>query len=642
MLLRRMVVLALAMCLMLIAPPTISGAGVTLTIDAGRTGTGISPTLFGLMFEDINHSGDGGIYGELLADRSFLDDPTGHANWSLVTTGRAQGSFDLDTSQPINKTALTTSLRLTIARVGADERVGIANGGYYGLPVRPGTLYHVAFYARRSADFSGPLKVSLESTAGRVFAAALVSGISTSWRRYTLSIKVPFGIQPSETNQFVISMAHTGRVWFNLVSLFPATWNNRANGLRVDLMRLLKDMHPGFLRFPGGNFLEGQTIGTRFAWKNTIGALSLRPGHLDDAWGYRSSDGLGLLEYLEWCADLHMMPVLGVYAGYSLDGQYVQAGPRLRPYVQDALDEIQYATGSSHTVWGARRTADGHPAPFTIPYVEIGNEDSFDQSGGYDGRFAQFFDAIRRTYPSMKLIATTTVHSRTPDVYDQHFYESPQWFVANAGYYDHYSRNGPSIFVGEYAAQTSDIGQSEATLGAALGEAAWMTGLERNADLVAMASYAPLFANESFTQWNPDLIGFDSLSSFGSPSYYVQKLFSLYHGDVTLPSKLDGRAALAFVASKASADGTLYLTVVNTATSAQITRIVIKGVASIAARGEATVLTSGSLDDQNSLSAPVKVVPSVSQLAGVGDIFTYRFQPNSVTVLKLAMRKVVR
>ncbi|GAC1428657.1 MAG: hypothetical protein NVSMB65_01970 [Chloroflexota bacterium] len=465
-----------------------------------------------------------------------------------------------------------------------------------------------------------------------MYAVATLPGITHVWRRYTLTLTTAAGIVPSQTNRFVIAASHTGTVWFTLLSLFPPTWHDRPNGLRVDLMQLLSAMRPGVLRFPGGNFLEGQTPATRFAWKQTLGDLAQRPGHQNDAWGYRSSDGLGLLEYLQWCEDLHMAPVLAVYAGYSLGGEHVPPGAALRPYVRDALDEIQYVSGSTHTVWGARRAADGHPAPFALPYVEIGNEDFFDQSGSYDNRFTQFVDAMKTRYPATALIATAPVSSRTPDLYDQHFYEKPAWFVANAGYYDGYDRRAPRILVGEYAAQTDTVGQSQATLGAALGEAAWMTGLERNADVVRMASYAPLFANDNLSQWNPDLIGFDSLMSYGSPSYYVQKLFSANHGDVVVPSTLHGDGLTA-VASKDSRAGTMYVTVVNTGPRPRPTRIVVDG-GRVAARGTLTVL-AGSPDDQNSLGTPTRVVPTTRSLAGLSASFTFTFPPHAVTVIRL-------
>jgi alpha-L-arabinofuranosidase len=452
---------------------------------------------------------------------------------------------------------------------------------------------------------------------------------------YTMTLTTAAGIRPSQDNRFVISAAHTGTVWLNLVSLFPSTWHNRPNGLRPDLMGLLSAMHPTFLRFPGGNYLEGQTVDTRFEWKNTIGPLALRPGHPDDAWGYRSTDGLGLMEYLEWCEDLHLTPVLAVYAGYSLDREVVPAGPKLRPFVQDALDEIQYATGSVHTRWGALRAADGHPAPFVVPYVEVGNEDFFDNSGSYDDRFTQFYDAIRATYPAIKIIATTDTFTRHADVVDEHYYMTPQWFAENADHYDGYNRNGPKIFVGEYAAQVGDIAHGQPTLGAALGEAAWMTGLERNSDVVIMAAFAPLFQNENLFQWTPDLISYDSLNSYGSPSYYVQKLFGINRGDVVVPSTLSGSGALYAVASKVNRTGTVYLIVVNVGPAAQSTHIAIKG-ATVSPTGMATVLTAASPDAMNSLSAPDAVAPVTHRAEGLGRSFNYVFRPYSVTVLRLS------
>ncbi|MGH2409384.1 MAG: alpha-L-arabinofuranosidase C-terminal domain-containing protein, partial [Chloroflexota bacterium] len=476
--------------------------------------------------------------------------------------------------------------------------------------------------------------------AGKALASGSVSDVSGRWRRYALTLTTPATIPPSEDNHFVISGMHTGQIWFTLVSLFPPTWNNRPNGMRIDLMRDLLALHPSFLRIPGGNYLEGQTPSTRFQWKTTLGPLSARPGHQNDAWGYRSTDGLGLLEYLEWCEDLHVTPVLAVYAGYSLSGQYAAAGPALRPYVQDALDEIQYATGSVATPWGKRRAEDGHPAPFEVRYVEIGNEDFFDRSGSYDSRFTQFHDAIHAAYPAIKLIATSTdATSRTPDLIDLHFYETPEWFAAHTSYFDHYSRAAPRILVGEYAAQAdgSSLARGPATLGTAIGEAAWITGLERNADVVAMASYAPLFQNLNNYQWSPDLISYDALSSYGSPSYYVQQLFSLNHGDMVVPTTLSGQAPLAYVASRDRAGSALYLTVVNSGSTAQASRVVINGVASVAASGTVTVLTSASPDDVNSLSDPTLVRPVARQVGTFGRAFSATFRPHSVTVFRYSI-----
>ena len=289
----------------------------------------------------------------------------------------------------------------------------------------------------------------------------------------------------------MISAAHLGKVWFSLVSLFPPTYNNRTNGNRIDLMRKLADMHPAFLRLPGGNYLEGDTIAERFDWKKTLGDIALRPGHRC-CWNYPSSDGMGLLEYLQWCEDLHMEPVLAVYAGYSLRGEHVDPGKALEPFVAEALDEIEYVTGDPSTAWGEHRARDGHPEPFKLRYVEIGNEDQFDRSRSYDGRFAQFYDAIKAKYPALQIIATIPVKTRRPDVVDDHYYRSARDMARDAHHYDKYNRSGPKIFVGEWA---STEGSPTPTLQAALGDAAWLTGLERNADIVLLSCYAPLLVN---------------------------------------------------------------------------------------------------------------------------------------------------
>jgi alpha-L-arabinofuranosidase len=533
----------------------------------------------------------------------------------------------------VNTVALTTSLKLQITEAGNGQRVGVANTGYWGIPVRPLTLYQASFYAMASSDFSGPLTVDIESNDGNtIYARGIVPRIGTAWQKYNLTLLT--GITaPTENARFVISAGHTGTIWFNQVSLFPPTWNNRPNGLRPDLMQLMAAMHPSFLRFPGGNFLEGETTSDYFNWKNTIGDLSQRPGH-NDPWGYRSSDGLGLLEYLEWCEDLKMSPLLAVYAGYSLNGTHIAVGtPAFNSLVQDALDEIQYATGNTSTTWGAKRAANGHPAPFNIQYVEIGNEDWLDKSGSYDARFTAFYDAIKAAYPQIKLIATTTVTSRTPDVYDDHYYSSPSGMEGLSTRYDSYDRSKPKIFVGEYASQE---GTPTPDLNSALGDAAFMTGLERNADAVVMASYAPLFANVNGINWGTNLIGYDALNSYGSPSYYVQKLFSQDHGNVVLPTQVSGGSAgIYFVTSKVNGSGVTYIKVVNTNSTPETTKINLNGAKFVAPLGAATVLTSKVPSDTNTLNTPTKIVPTTHVLSGLSSSFSYSFAPYSVTVLQL-------
>jgi len=511
--------------------PGVSAAD-SITVQVDKPGIRISPTFFGLMTEEINHSYDGGLYGELIRNRAFKDSPQNPVNWSVVEGDGAAAKIALVDTEPLNDT-LTTCLRLEVTSAAEGKRAGVANRGYWGIPVRPDTIYRASFYAKAAPDFEGPVMVAIQSEDdASMYATAWVPQLTADWRFY--SVKLTTGkVAPTTKARFVITVSHPGTVWLNLVSLFPPTFNDRPNGDRIDLMQMMAGMKPSFLRLPGGNYLEGDTIPTRFDWKKTIGDLTQRPGH-QGPWGYRSSDGLGLLEFLEWCEDLKMEPVLAVYAGYSLRGAHVDPGPDLAPYVQDALDEIEYVTGDAKTSWGAERAKDGHRAPFKLTYVEIGNEDNFDRSHTYDGRYAQFYDAIKAKHPDLQLIATMPVKMRKPDVVDDHYYRSARAMEADARHYDRTDRNGPKIFVGEWA---STEGSPTPTMNAALGDAAWLTGLERNSDLVVMEAYAPLLVNVNpgARQWATDLIGYDALNSFGSPSYYVQKMFAENHGEFVLP-----------------------------------------------------------------------------------------------------------
>jgi hypothetical protein len=366
-----------------------------LQIDAAHPGAQVNPKFYGMMTEEINHSYDRGLYGELIQNRDLNNPGPPAVNWTLVQTNGGIGSIALDTTQSVPGTVLTNSLKVTVTQ---GQRVGAANNGIWGIPVKPFTTYRASFWAKAAPGFTGPLILDLESSDGSVvYARAQVPQITTSWTKYSVEIRT-LKVPSTENTQYVISTGSPGTFWLTQISLFRPTYNNRPNGNRIALMEVMKGLNPSFLRLPGGNYLEGNTIAQRFEWKNTIGPIEQRPGH-QGPWGYWSDDGEGLLEFLEWCEDLKMEPLLAVYAGYSLDGEHVEPGVDLAPYVQDALDEIQYVTGGTNTTWGAQRAADGHPAPFPLHYVEVGNEDFFDGSGSYDGRFAQFYDAIKAAYP---------------------------------------------------------------------------------------------------------------------------------------------------------------------------------------------------------------------------------------------------
>ncbi len=527
--------LASALC-GLLAVGAVSADPGKLTVNTTQAGPKIGPLFYGLMTEEINHSYDGGLYAELIQNRIFQDDAK-PAHWSVVKTGSAGGTIAIDETNPVNDHALKRSLRLDITSVDAGQRVGVANGGFWGIPVWANTKYHASFYARATEGLTGPLTVDIESEDGATTAAtATVASVGTAWKKYEVELTTA-QVEKSTTNRFVISANGKGSLWVSLVSLFPPTYKDRPNGNRVDLMQKLADLHPQFLRFPGGNFLEGDTIATRFNWKTTIGPLEDRPGHMG-CWSYRASDGLGLLEFLGWCEDLKMEPLLAVYGGYSLRGAHVNPGPDLVPFVQEDLDEIEYCTGDVNTTWGKRRAQDGHPEPFNIHYIEIGNEDWFDRSGSYDGRFTQIFDAIKAKYPQLKCIATAPVKSRRPDLYDDHDYPSPRKMLQSVHRYDKPDPNRPKVFFGEWATQD---GRPTPTMRAALGDAAWLTGLQTDCDTVLLNCYAPLLTNvnKGAWQWPTNLIGYDAASSFNSPSFYAQAMFAKSWGDTVLPVTLD-------------------------------------------------------------------------------------------------------
>jgi alpha-N-arabinofuranosidase len=503
-----------------------------LTVDVDHPGPRISPTFYGLMTEEINHSYDGGLYAELIQNRSFADNPKTPTHWSLVTDPGAVADMRLDGG----------ALKLHVSEAKHGSAAGVANDGYWGIPMLPHTRYHLQVKIV-GPDDGHPLNVSLESNDGKtVYARGRIFGLHRGLNDYRLTLQTG-ALTPSTTNRLMIRAEQPGDYEFRYVSLFSPTYHDRPNGLRPDLMNLLAGLYPTFLRLPGGNYLEGDTIPTRFDWSKTIGDPAMRPGH-QGPWGYRSSDGLGLLEFLEWCEDLRMQPVLAVYAGYSLRGDHVAPGADLTPYVGDALKEIEFVAGDRTTPQGKMRATLGHARPFPLTYVEVGNEDTFDRSGSYEGRFAQFYDAIKAKYPKLKVIATMPVKSRVPDVVDDHYYRSAVAMERDAAHYDGYPRSGPKIFVGEWA---STEGRPTPTMNAALGDAAWLTGLERNSDVVVMEAYAPLLVNVNpgAAQWGTNLIGYDALTSFGSPSYYVQSMFGANAGDVVLPVHLDQPAPAA-------------------------------------------------------------------------------------------------
>ncbi|HEY4380391.1 MAG TPA: alpha-L-arabinofuranosidase C-terminal domain-containing protein [Acidobacteriaceae bacterium] len=625
-----------------VAPPQ---AVATLRIDASKAVAKVSPTLYGLMTEEINYSYDGGLYGELVQDRTFESSRSDTENWIPVPQGIARGSVMRDPSTGPSA-ALTASLKMTVTQADAANAYGLRNRGWWGVPLRPNTTYTGSVYAKSDKDaMASGLKVSLVANqTGKVLASWKQPALTGEWKRYDFTMKTGGDVAATADNQIVVSMDHPGTVWLQQLSVFPPTYKDRANGNRVDLMELMAAMHPQFLRFPGGNYLEGDHINERFDWKKTIGPLVDRAGHRSP-WRYQSSDGLGLLEFLNWCEDLQMQPVLAVYAGYSLQQEVVKAGPDLEPYVKDALDEIEYVTGDASTKWGAERAKDGHPTPFALKYVEIGNEDWFDRSKSYDARYTQFYKAIKAKYPQLQLISTADsgqngrgneVKSVKPDMIDDHYYRRAEQFFADVHHYDKTDRNGPKIFVGEWATRE---GNPTPNMGAALGDAAWMTGMERNSDLILLSSYAPLLVNvnPNGMQWQADLIGYDANSAYGSPSYYAQAMFASHIGTEILSADLEGAGDRMFTSvTRDPAKGVVYVKLVNASSAKQDVKITLDGVKDVKGKATLTSLTAGSTAATNSITDPKRVVPVESSVKA-GKEFTRTVPGYSVEVLELGV-----
>jgi len=614
-----------------------STSTASLNIDLSKPLHTVSPTLYGLMTEEINYSYDGGLYAEMVRNRTFHDrDHFLPARWYLIQDGKGSGTMQLDqTTGPSD--ALPYSLLIDVKKADAASQVGVFNEGFWGMTLRANTTYHGSFYGKADVDDMGPITVALRNnTTATILANAQTEGLQKEWKKYSF-ILTTGKIEASSENHLTLTVGHPGKVWIQLVSLFPPTYKNRANGNRIDLMEKLAAMHPKFLRLPGGNYLEGDQIDERFDWKTTLGPLVDRPTHRSP-WNYQSSDGMGLLEFLNWTEDLEIQPVLAIYAGYSLKGDYIHPGPELTPFVEDAMDELEFVTGAIDTKWGAVRAKLGHPKPFPLTYVEVGNEDWFDRSGSYEGRYAQFYKAIKAKYPQMQIIATAPLKRMKPDVLDDHYYLRAADIFKESSHYDKNDRTGPKIFVGEWATRE---GSPTSNFGAALGDAAWMTGLERNSDLIVLSSYAPLFVNVNpgGMQWESDLIGYDAASSYGSPSYYAQAMFAKYLGSEVPTSSVTNENDRFFYSVTDSPDsGTVYLKLVNAASMAQQVSVHFQDSSKLSKEAVLVSLTGTNPAETNTISNPTRVVAKETRLEVSGSEIADTVPPYSIQIIVCKLR----
>jgi alpha-L-arabinofuranosidase len=501
-----------------------------VTVNVAEPGHEIPQTLWGVFFEDINLSADGGIYPELVKNRSF-EDSDKLESWKFASlNGRSTAVVvqgDETASPPIVPLNATNRRSLYLK---LDGGFTLENDGYWGMNLVQGEHYTLKL-AARAPDGKPTLVAKLFSADGRkMLASGELKVSSANWSYYYVELTAA---DSDPKSKLVLTGEGSGTLFLDMVSLMPnKTWKD--HGLRVDLAESIHGLSPAFMRFPGGCWVEGETIDKMYRWKKTIGDVDVRTP-LWNIWNYYATHGLGFHEYLQFAEDLGAEPLFDVNCGIS--HKEVVPTASMKQWVQDALDAIEYANGPTNSYWGGMRARAGHPAPFNLKYMEIGNE-----NGGeaYRDRWPMFVEAIKEKYPQLKLVANywqgAYPQEPRPDIVDEHFYSTPDWFMAHSTHFDSYDRNGPKIFVGEYAV-TRNCGLGN--LRGAIGEAAFMTGLERNSDIVVMASYAPLLVNLNHRAWNPDLINFDSSHWYGLPSYYVQKLFAENRGDVLLPTRVE-------------------------------------------------------------------------------------------------------
>lgn len=511
-------------------------AQVLVNVDTNPTKT-VSPDLYGIFFEDINNAADGGLYAELIRNRSFEDDSKAIPTWTVNGA-----SYQLITKGLLNK-AQGHALELTF---NGSKLQTLTNDGFWGINAVQGRPYKLSLWVK--GKYKGTVKAQLVSADGKtVYAETPVNGkISGKWQKLTAEMK---SAGNDAKAKFQLVFTGKGKIALEVVSLFPPTFKNRPNGLRTDLAEMLYNLHPKFVRFPGGCFVEGQeSPANAFHWEKTIGPIEQREGHQNVNWGYRTTDGIGFDEYLQMAEDFGAKPLYVVNVGLWHGGK--TPVDSLQPWIDETLNALEYANGDVTTKYGALRAKNGHPAPYNIEYLEIGNEnnqpDPALQSDRYYERFKKFKDAILAKYPNMHLIGNVVAWgddnpkwgSEEPvELLDEHYYRNPSWFTNAFHKYDTYERGKHDIYVGEYAV-TQGFGNM-GSLEAALGEGVYMMGMENNSDVVKMASYAPIFANLNRRVWAPDMIQFVSDRAFGTPSYYVQKMMFNNIGDKVLNVKVD-------------------------------------------------------------------------------------------------------
>ncbi|MET0244196.1 MAG: alpha-L-arabinofuranosidase C-terminal domain-containing protein [Flavitalea sp.] len=640
------------------------GAGaqtINLKVKLNQPGPAISKTMWGLFFEDINLGADGGVYAELVKNRSFeFDMPM--MGWDDVPKDSSNATalvINQGSASPANPRYLHIDLRQ-----GRGYFL-LSNEGFRGMGFKKDEKYNLTLQARLTENLSKPVELELVDEKGVKIGSGNVTIDSKEWKKYEVSITAGQTVPKGRLN---LRFAGTGAVDVDMISMFPATtWKNRPGGLRNDLVQMLADIKPGFLRFPGGCIVEGKVLDNRYQWKKTVGNIEERET-LINRWNtefshrstpdYFQSFGLGFYEYFLLAEDIGAEPLPILNCGMACQFNSAEVVPlgELDPYIQDALDLIEFANGSEQTKWGKLRATMGHPAPFNLKLLGVGNEQWGEQ---YIERFTLFAKALKAKHPEVQLISSAgpysdgpmfnylndTLRSMKVDLIDEHYYRPPSWFLKNARRYDKYDRNGPKVFAGEYAAHVKNAGSDEKlnTWQAAIAEAAFMTGLERNADIVQMASYAPLFAHAEGWQWTPDLIWFNNLQSYGTPNYYVQKMYGNNKGSRVVPllmnnESLAGQDSIYATACIDDNSKELIIKIVNTAPASKKINISLEGKGKLLQKLVSTQLQSADQAQLNTFTDPNALVPKETTKALKGQAIAEEIPGYSFTIFRIGMK----
>ncbi|BET68539.1 hypothetical protein ASA1KI_34570 [Opitutales bacterium ASA1] len=646
----------------------VDGGAAVLEIDFSAPPRPISADLFGIFYEDLNYAADGGLYAELVQNRSFEYSPTERTEWGplsfweLVRRGESEGRMGVGNVRPVHANN-PHYLLLTVVAPG--EGVGVANGGFEHIPVRAGASYEASFWAYQAymgrkwsddMDQSVPMPVTvrLEDREGQPLAEARFEISGRTWTRHAATL-VPNRDEPSAR---LVLLAHErGEIAVDMVSLMPRdTFRGHANGLRRDLAETISELKPRFMRFPGGCLVHGAGVRSYYDWKHTVGPVEQRRA-ARNSWGYHQTMGLGYFEYFRFCEDIGAIPIPVVTAGVCCQhaghtpgrGQEGLPMDEMAAYIQDVFDLIEWANGPADSKWGSVRAAAGRVEPWNLKYLGVGNEDAITPE--FKERFRMIHEALAQKHPEILVVGTSGPFASGEDfdkgwafarelnlaMVDEHYYVSPQWFWDNLERYDAYDRAGPTVYVGEYAAHERD---RRNTLRSAIAEAAYLTSLERNGDVVRFASYAPLLARRGNTQWHPDMIYFDSVSVYPSLNYAVHKLFGHHAGDSwvrTAFTDLPIGAKLAASTVRDSASGDVIVKIVNGEAAPRALSLRIEGLAKVGAPVSARhiVFAGADADVFNIDGEPPAVAPREGTFP-VSPKFDYTAPAHSLTILRFA------